>query len=438
MKHFRRFVFLIGFILPLLMAVSLIPTSSAFSVLSDEVIITNLIDQARQTGQEVQLENRIYILNSPVYVAYNLAKHGGSLRIRGYENTVLDITRLNGLAILFYGTPTATETFPLGNIYEGNESISVADVSGFVAGDWVRVSSSKRIGSNTAGEIRRISSITGNTITLQGGMDDTYLLTDSTKIVQIIVVTNLTIGNLTIRGNPSNAETIGLRVDYGSGIKVENVRVENTPTAALQFGSVVGGTVRYNAISGANRVGYGYAAVVYGASRNFKYYNNQVSNSTKALTVGGGPAVGITRYTRAYDNIAANMWHGFETHGEAEHTIFSRNQVNRSFGHSYNASDDDVTFWNNTATEADNNGVSSDATISVGGPIVRKVTISNNYLQWNKDSISPQSWGIRVHPDAVNIQSIRITGNTIVGYEVPIYTWIMTEDTRIENNIILP
>lgn len=394
-----------------------------------ETAIKAAIDAARAVGGgHVVLSSGNFTFGSQILEQWSYGQNE-TIELSGQgDSTVLDLSSLNNSSggIYWFGSITANVTTLSADGLTGNSTITVTDSSGFSVGDYIRIGSNSTYGMNTIAEITKVKGISGNVITLSEPLSFNYNTANSANITQMGLIPHLVISDIKIVGSQANTNAAGMRITNAINLVIHNVNVYNLGYASFRVDGVVSPHVYDNYSTGSNATGTGYAFAVSLISKYLDYHDNTVENANHSVTIGGGPGMGVVLYSNIHDNYIHNASYGFATHGESKYTTMLNNTVDGTFGSAYSASDDYVSVLYNKAFNVNNDGISSDSAIFVGGSVVTHFTDIGNELHWKAGGTVGQSWGFHVHSDATNLTALNLRDNQYYGFAV-------NEDTHGHN-----
>ena len=161
--------------------------------------IQALIDAIPQGGGVVRLQSGEHEASEPLMIPSNVT-------LCGEGATTILVSSSPTFAVTIIGRVLTTTTITQnivggGGVGTQNPTITVADATGFVAGQFVRVTKDNAVPLKT--EFNSVLSVMGNTITFGENFIENYSVTDGVKIVAVEPVRNASVRDLAIRGaNP--------------------------------------------------------------------------------------------------------------------------------------------------------------------------------------------------------------------------------------------
>jgi len=218
----------------------------------------------------------------------------------------------------------------------GSNTVAVTSASGFSADGYIFITStSDPTGNGEIGEVHRIKSIAGNTITLVGQLWDTYNTADTASASPWTPITNVKLLGGTISGNTA---------DTGTAIAIEWYRVSNFLIKDMTFSKIaetaIGlyhcteGRIEGNYIYGSAKTGLGYGVLTSGACSNidighnhFAYVRHATTGGSSAGARGEGAPHGINIHHNLFEDTSAAACDVHETTGsdfQYNHNIFYR------------------------------------------------------------------------------------------------------------------
>lgn len=235
------------------------------------------------------------------------------------ENLILDLTT----AIIHWDTAeilfTLSGSIGVNSALTINASIgdcrlTVADSSGFTAGDYIRVRSENVVGDSRDGEIHKITVINAggaNTVDINGSLWEDYLIADTGKIEIINMKENVEIYDGTILGaSPTQVGAYDVALfTFCSNINIHHTAVKDVARRCYIFYHCIDSIVSNNHIEGVAQSGYGYATGVSGACSNINIGNNHFIYNRHSFTGGGlngSTENGSPKHINFHDNTLEN------------------------------------------------------------------------------------------------------------------------------------
>jgi hypothetical protein len=256
-----------------------------------------------------------------------------------------------------YASPTATLTANVAPSqsqadYDNGRTLSVNALGGIAAGDVILVGDSyadtfadSGWANRRRGELVRVASATGNTITLRTSVRDSYTTARSAAVWKPTFLTGNAVKDLTIRGRLplGTGYTPGLYFFACRGVRVENVYLENLDSSGIVFARVYDGRIDGCTVQdladevseeGA-RLGYG---VVLGNAESVVIDGCRFYRCRHGVTTSGTSGhVGYTRNVLVAGCLASETTNtGFDTHPWTSDVSFIGCRAERTLGPGYN------------------------------------------------------------------------------------------------------
>ena len=169
----------------------------------------------------------------------------------GVTNLVLTSSITGNPAIFdFVGEVTGSQTNLTGNCTRSQSSFTVADASTFAVGDWYLLRSAKDFvtgAQGKQGEIHYVFSKATNTITVDGRLFDSYTTTDTSNIIELSMLKNITLSDFTIKAGSGYSQTGPyIRFLFANNVKVSRIHTIDQPgslTNNVQLRSCLNSTI---------------------------------------------------------------------------------------------------------------------------------------------------------------------------------------------------
>ncbi len=373
-----------------------------------------------------------------------------NIRMEGEEGVVWDCSSLpdNSPVLVFnerIRNVTEVITSTVSDAHTGATLITVLSPSGFEVGDMVQVFTNAVWKNNERlqkqGEIRWITGITGSTFTLEKGIEDNYLLTNSTSVRRINPVKNVIVSNLKFLGRVGGANLTCLEFEEAFNITVTGCIFEKFEKTSILYSSVIDSKVTNNTFIKSYMDGFGYGVAIEYACQNILAEYNVGYECRHTITIGGGAKLyGIPRhlmlqYNKSYDsawNSDKGIWlssgAAFDSHNVGEDVNYLYNEsydghqgfscsfyTGRVHGNKvYNSHNLGMSFGSNSRTYSENVTVSNNL-IQTTGAMGIYVHEPNVLIEGNE--IYDAGWqGIRVWDRNLDsLSNIKIYNNTIKG-----------------------
>lgn len=424
--------------------------SFRISGMTDNQVISAAI-AAVVSGTTVRFEsNRTYTITSQVVMDFS----GKSNVTVDFSTAKFSVPSLTGIFMLVGGTMQLGVTTASASITSRTSTITVVNASSFVAGDIIRITSSGEIFNPERptvyfkGELARVSSVSGNTITLASPTLDTYdAVTYTVNVGKMSAVRNLKLIGGSFVGAGSGGNQHGVQVRYFDGATITGLSVENSEYIGLQPSEGFDLNVTDFRVRKCNKDAYGYGITlqgVHGATITASHgRENRHSFDTSGAEI---PSRQIAfEYCTATNDRSA----GISTHGNTDGTLMVGNRITDCGGGivargSRTKIDRNIIVGTKTTAQDANSyfhGISlGDYSVDYGvGRAGYDVEITNNYVDvTNPNQSSAAGQAASGLFSTVAITNGRIKDNTFVGFAY--HGMYLIGDTvrslDIEDNII--
>lgn len=294
------------------------------------------------TRVRVELGSSTYRLGSTLTLLSNVELHGNGAVLDASTTTPVSGKRK---AITATGSVAASVLLAT-DANKGSYSFDVASVAGLSVGDWVVVATQGvnyypyAGGVNSdRGEIKRILSIAGSTLTFEQGLYDTYTVANAAFIRKITFVENVVLDGIRFAGsNTANDQNRAIEFSYVNGFRIDNCEIQNFDVYALYLSMSIRGTVDelrirgvyYDGITGVDF----YAVACYDATQ-WVTFSNIIAERVRHVWLSSsqstsGTAWGAPRFVTGDNLIGQNMQGGgagrswaFEHHGFGDGIVLS-------------------------------------------------------------------------------------------------------------------
>jgi hypothetical protein len=265
--------------------------------------------------------------------------------ISGYGATLNFSQGNNDARVSVSGTVNATVALSA-DAGRGATSLSVANATGIAGGDVLLVSSSALvpggafgISSDTLGEFVKVRNVSGQTIHLDGALNDAYAVVNSASVKTINWKRNIGIYGLKIIGaGPSGANTStndrGISALYCKDLTIKDCVVERCDYNGIRvdqsYNVVIDGCFVYHAYRGndsfASVIQYGIA--ILGATSHLKVVNNTTVGGKHGIAWSENINDGVGRDHIVSGNTISGTWSSaIATHESNEQFIISNNII---------------------------------------------------------------------------------------------------------------
>lgn len=264
---------------------------------------------------------------SPYLISEALDFRGKSFTLQGNGSTISRVGDVGSRrTILLGGGVTQEATTITSGVERGSASISVSDSSSLSVGDVIQIRSKTDIFDLSRptvyfkGEIAKVSSISGTTVSLSWPTVDQYSYSPGNLVVDRIQAEKVSVRSLRL-STGIESPCYGLSVIGFENLLVDDVHVIGFKRQGIQIGNGFGATVSNSSAFGSNEAGIGYGVVLWGCDsatiENFIGVGNR-----HTVDIGGGPTDVparniVYRSIRAYNDTSA----GISSHGQYERLV---------------------------------------------------------------------------------------------------------------------
>ena len=424
---------------------------------SDADIGLNLAIAACATGGTLKLvPGKTYTLSARL----NLVTC--AMTIDGYGAT-LDASSITGVSanpvLQMGGNASATTTTQTILSAIGASSITVASVSGFAAGDMIKISSTESfsptgVASYDKGELNYIDSIGGLVITLRDLLKEGYAVAGETvTITKLNPVQAPKILGLTLVCNGVSADAlIGISVKYSIAPVINEVTVTDCSSTGIDFDHVDHGVISNSYVRNTNDITTptGYAFSFTSFTQFSSVVNCHVDKARHGFTTGGYYPVWNWTVQGCTMNTGVNsVSGGIVTHANGINGLISGNNID-GFSYGVNLENPRNTVVGNVFTNCwtqcilasvdgagdiliDGNtmrGVSGVGIAAWTGSATPSIQVSNNQVTGVSVTAIAVENGINVIPN-----NAKVFGNTIIATQPGIR--VDGNETEVSNNTII-
>jgi len=203
-----------------------------------------------------------------------------------------------------------------------------ATIPDLAVGDFLKISSDKVFGSTNQkeGEIGRVSSISGTTITLEDPLSSNYRMADNPVASRMVMAENVSFRNLIIKG-PSDAArgTVGFYFTGMYNLRFQNISTDNLTQGGVYISDCLSVDFLSCSFNDALRAGFGYGIAILYASQDISVTNCFGRKLRHLVTVGGGSSSsGIPRRISVQGCVGSQLDEaGFDVHPAGEFITFT-------------------------------------------------------------------------------------------------------------------
>jgi parallel beta-helix repeat protein len=400
---------------------------------ADNVQIQAAIDSLGSEGGTVELSEGTFVVATGIVLDSNVTLSG-----QGPGSTILDCSATTGLfrCVSAEGTEGSAVNLTV-NAAEATNVLTMASTTGFAVGDWVKVQSTATVFTGVGiGEIGRILSMTGTTLTLHDPLNDTYNTADTASVRKVNMLSNVSVEGLGVLGPVSALqETLGLYFDRCEHVVVRNCRFDRTHRDGIAFDDTVGWHVSDCHFKDIQFTGLAYGCQIGYATQDGAMLNCSGLRMRHLFSGAGGGRGGLPRRATVSGCTASQMTDaGLDTHVgcedvnfvgntilgsdldgityEGSRGVIANNTIKNSSGHAITIQNystrkpTDVIVANNTIERTPDRGIRIEV-ISSGITTWKGLTLIGNRID--------DAWrGIEVTNATANpVQNVVIQGNSI-------------------------
>lgn len=306
----------------------------------------------------------------------------------------------NGAAITIAGSLGSNINLTA-NATEGTKTLTAADWTGVVAGDYVKVSATNVIGSSNqpVGEIARVASVAGTTLTLEHNLRDDYTTANTAKAQKVTFVENVGLENVRVLGPATTTVVLqGVAATVVKNLQGRTLSFVRTHRSGMDLTDVIDSrVVSWHAEQNEGAIGYGIS--INWACENIVIASGTSRKMRHMIAIGGGTGYsGNPRNILLYGlqaNEATDA--GFDCHECGENIIFDNCHVDGSTAYGFGLEGGDIQVRNCSSRNTGNAGLlwspqtTKPAKLEVTGMKVRKaaqrgikLTPVAGWLNWKR------------------------------------------------------
>ncbi|WP_052402702.1 sugar-binding protein [Methanococcoides methylutens] len=234
-----------------------------------------------------------------------------NLSLIGEEGVVFDC--FNGLAFTVStgGYSSLTSTLS-SNVASADTIIKLSSTTGLNVGDYIKISddvlSVHQDQYYKNGEIIKIISIDGNTITIDRPLYDGYATANNAMIRKISMLENINIENIDFVGYGIETNSVGISLYATRNFHISDCEVSNFGTQAIRLWDCLDAVVEDNVFKNNFKTGMGYSVNLVNACDNIMIRNNSfLENGRHYIAAGAGTSgsasYGMVRNVDVINNI---------------------------------------------------------------------------------------------------------------------------------------
>jgi len=295
-----------------------------------------------------------------------------------------------------------------------------AGTSGWAPGDYIWLESTTLWDTGddntTMGELHKVKSISGDTVTFYDPILYAMPMAGLTG-AKVNFIENITLQNVTARGNGLGAtgNHYGMHARFVSNLRVNNCKFTHFDDRNFFIWRCLDPHFTGNYIGHSNKTSLSYCITFCGGCYGAKAIGNTFVDARHGVDF--GDRYGVNRFAVIEGNVCLHMREaGMSTHTAADHVIFANNIIecdpNLPVGGGIVIRSPNTKLIGNRIINPGTNGIQYSVNAKVGGT----VEIINNEII----DMAGASTGILVRKniDVGAVNSVKISGNTIVGRNV--------------------
>jgi polygalacturonase len=293
-------------------------------VTNDDAAFQDAYDAAQ--GDLIFVPSGTYALSSAID-----GSAGINLMGAGVDETIL-LQNYNGPVIEINGSVGASVSVTT-QVDPGDNSIVISSTSGMAAGDFLRLQSTLAWptpddpSAVLYGEVIRILTVDSATgLTLQGRVDEEYLLADTPVVYPLTMVGSIGVSDLTIKNAaPGTRSTgaVGISMEHCRDILIENVKCQDLDFSGMTFDECVDFAAtdcQFTDLAD----GAGYGVEVKAGARDGNVHNCRMRSGRHLFTNGAADGEIPSRHIKVSDCLATQTKStGFDTHDTGRFITFS-------------------------------------------------------------------------------------------------------------------
>ncbi len=362
------------------------------------------------------------------------------------KNMTLDISNMGTATAIQFSGSEGTATLLTVNASEGDNVVTVASTTGFVADGYAFIESTETFGgSATTGQYVKIKTIDSATqLTLFDDLLYGFTTANTSQIFPVSVKSNIHFENVHFIGADADTQ-IALKFLNCADISVNNCTFDYVDYVSVNFNRCVNGSITKSTTRHAHSVGLSYGFSISNGSYGCRVSDCYGEDTRHMVTIGGDD--GVNLYTTISGNHAKTCLDaGIDSHPGCDFMLIDGNTVESSTYDSGNSDGiicqgNNVVISNNivvgfrrhsiihqhytliqdgscvvTGNTIRNSGgqAGSEAGIQIScagtGDTLNGVVVSDNNI-----TTATSEYGIRVYANLGDAKQVSITGNTIDG-----------------------
>ena len=383
--------------------------------------------QAAATAAGAAGGGRVYLPPGTYKITSRITLYS-NVEVEMSSDATVDFSTAPTFTECFYALGTeSTATLLTGNATIGALTVAVTADPGLARGDLVRIYSEAQFDSSQTdseiGEINKVASVSGLTVTLEASLRDTYNTADTAALTKITPVRGVRIRGGTIQGggtsttSGSDADQYGVWLQLVDDCIVEDVRFVRCDRVGVQFKDAVWCKALHCRFENAVNDSTGYGISFSDACQDCLAHGNTFIGVRHSLSTNnasgdhGQPRRIVFAHNHVYASETSRAGGGgdaIDTHGAAEDIYIYHNVVYHATGQGINVECASARIVGNVIWHAGSNGINfrnesdregiifidsnevrgaAEAGIRVNAPVngstakVRRVTVTNNHVE---------------------------------------------------------
>lgn len=248
--------------------------------------------------------------------------------IEGEPGTVLDLSAApDGGAFRVSGSLGGSHMLSADALTGAFSFTTANPIPNLAVGDYVKIASDKPYGltNQKYGELARVTSISGTTVTLEDALTLSYVMVNSPTVTRIAMAEDISFRNLQFKGSDVvNKGTVAFNVTRAYNVRFQNISTDNVQQAGIYITDSVSVDFLSCSFNDVIRPGFGYGIGVLYACQDISITNCFGRKLRHLVTVGGGSGAGIPRRVSVNGCVASQLDEaGFDVHPAGEQISFT-------------------------------------------------------------------------------------------------------------------
>lgn len=388
--------------------------------ITDDLIAIQDAINSLSNGCVLDLRGKTFKVSGALTVPYS------NVTIR---NGTIDFSSVNGAGVDYlisvYGSIGSASAFTADTLLN-SQIVTIANTSGFVAGDLVFIASSAVWDAQTAttfGQYARIKSIeSGTQIKLYSSVLMDFRLAEAATISKVTPIKNVIFDNINLLGAGTGSQA-GIYIMYGENVTVQNCNFENIDYVSCALWRCYKSEIVNCHQKHATNTGNAYAYAIWGGCYGCKVINSWGEDCRHTVTIGDND--GINLFNMAIGcHATSSKDSGFDSHSGSMYTSFIGNHVEMSAERFLTSNHEGIIIQGLHAVITDNIVIGSMGAAIIHNPLCQagyksSAIISNNVCDVDDIGYGGISGrGIIIYVDdlyGANVDGVVIQGNTFKG-----------------------